>query len=185
MPNNVVCSPNDILNFWYNEIQPEDWFKKSDTLDNKIADKFLFTYQRAILGELFGWRSSIDGRLAEIILLDQFARSMFRGKAEAFAYDILALTLAQEACRLQEAKDLAPNKKSFLYMPFMHSESILVHEVAVELFSEPGLEQNYKFELAHKRIIERFGRYPHRNEVLGRTSTPEEIEFLKTPGSSF
>lgn len=110
---------------------------------------------------------------------------MYRDTPQAFAYDAIALVLAQEAVGLGVHANWPPDFKSFLYMPFMHSESLWVHEQAVELFSEPGLEDNLKFEFAHKAIIERFGRYPHRNAILGRQSTAEEIAFLKQPGSSF
>ena len=110
---------------------------------------------------------------------------MFRDSAESFAFDSLALVLAQEAVSSGVDKQLQQIEKSFLYMPYMHSESAIIHEQAVELFSQPGLENNLAFEHKHKDIIDRFGRYPHRNEILGRESTPEEIEFLQQPGSSF
>ncbi|MFT6068028.1 MAG: hypothetical protein ACJAT2_002188 [Bacteriovoracaceae bacterium] len=174
-----------VLDFWFKELEPKDWYKKDDELDKNILDNFLGTYEKAIRGELFSWRSTIDGRLAEIIVIDQFSRNIFRGDRRAFEFDSLALILSQEASRLNEAKELESKKKAFLYMPFMHSESQLVHEEAVKLFSEPGLEGNLDFEFKHKKIIDQFGRYPHRNEILGRKSTPEEIEFLKGPGSSF
>tara|TARA_R110000868_G_scaffold117600_12_gene312390 strand:+ start:12102 stop:12638 length:537 start_codon:yes stop_codon:yes gene_type:complete len=174
-----------VLDFWFSQLSPSDWYKKDEALDQKISDLFLNTYLQATKGELYHWRGSIEGRLAEIIVLDQFSRNIFRNDAMAFRFDALALILAQEASSKVEAKTLAPTKKAFLYMPYMHSESLSVHDEAVRLFSEPGLENNLKFELKHKEIIERFGRYPHRNKILGRTSTQEEIEFLKQPGSSF
>lgn len=174
-----------VLNFWFNELETKDWYKKSDSLDKKISDLFLETYHQATRGELFHWRNSIEGRLAEIIVLDQFSRNIFRNDPRSFQFDCIALTLSQEASQRPDAKDLPPIKRGFLYMPFMHSESLKIHEQAVELFSQEGLENNLEFEFKHKKIIERFGRYPHRNQILGRTSTPEEIEFLKEPGSSF
>jgi uncharacterized protein (DUF924 family) len=176
---------NEVLNFWFKELEPKDRFKKDATLDQKIKDRFLAAYQQATRGELFSWRKTIQGRLAEIILLDQFSRNMFRDHADAFKFDCLALALSQEACHRPEAKELPPTERGFLYMPHMHSESLLVHEQAVILFSEPGLEFNLEYEMKHKKIIEEFGRYPHRNEILGRQSTSAEIEFLKGPGSSF
>ncbi len=123
--------------------------------------------------------------MAEIIVLDQFSRNIFRDKPEAFASDALALALAQEAIAAKADEQLKPIERSFLYMPFMHSESLAIHEVAVGLFENNGIASNYDFEIKHKTIIERFGRYPHRNSILGRESTPEEIEFLTQPGSSF
>ena len=118
-------------------------------------------------------------------MLDQFSRNLHRGDGRAFANDAMALALAQEAVAAGADQGLTTDERGFLYMPYMHSESRAIHEVAVGLFTDLGLESNLDFELRHKEIIDRFGRYPHRNEVLGRESTPEEIEFLKQPGSSF
>lgn len=174
-----------VLNFWFSELTPKEWFTKDESLDLKISHLFLETYQKAVRGELFKWREDIKGRLAEIIVLDQFSRNIFRDKAESFQYDCMALTLSQEASSLDEALDLSPMMRGFLYMPYMHSESLLIHDEAVKLFSQKGLEYNLEFEIKHKKIIEKFGRYPHRNKILGRESTPEEIEFLKGPESSF
>jgi len=173
-------TPETILNFWFKALSPEDHFKKSDELDKRITAEFKEIHHKISLGETYMWRSSIQGRLAEIIVLDQFSRNMFRDTKEAFAYDNLALILAQEALIQEDFKHL-----SIIYMPFMHSESVAIHEKAVELFSEPGLENNLDFEHRHFDIIKKFGRYPHRNEILGRVSTPEEIQFLKEPNSSF
>lgn len=178
-------SENQVLDFWFKELKESDWFKKDPELDQLIKNRFLNVYVQATQGELFEWRKTIQGRLAEILILDQFSRNIFRNRPEAFQFDCLALMLSQEACHLKAAKELPAKWRMFLYMPHMHSESLIVHEQAVRLFSETGLEKIYEFEMKHKVIIERFGRYPHRNEILGRASTPEEIDFLKTPGSSF
>ena len=178
-------TPQDILNFWFKELTPADHFKKSDELDSVITTKFKEIHQKISLGETYFWRESIQGRLAEIIVLDQFSRNMFRDTKESFTFDSLALILAQEALIQPDFNKLTTQEKSFIYMPFMHSESYLIHEKAVELFSEPGLENNLDFEHRHFDIIKKFGRYPHRNEILGRISTPEEIAFLQEPGSSF
>ena len=118
-------------------------------------------------------------------MLDQFSRNLFREDPRAFAQDGLALALAQEAISLQLDQQLSPKQRSFLYLPFMHSESKLIHEFALKLFQRLGNETNLAFEKKHKVIIDHFGRYPHRNAVLGRVSTAEEIEFLKQPNSSF
>ncbi len=125
------------------------------------------------------------GRLAELIILDQFSRNLYRGTWHAFATDTMALALAQEAVAAEADLALSPEERVFLYMPYMHSESKLIHEVAERLFRENGPKSNYDFELRHKAIIDRFGRYPHRNVMLGRQSTPEELAFLAEPGSSF
>lgn len=176
---------NDVYDFWFNELSPQDWWKKDEQLDKEIADRFGATLQQAKACELWSWRATPQGRLAEVIVLDQFSRNIFRDTPEAFAADALALALSQEAIRIGADQELNADEKAFLYMPFMHSESLSIHEQAVALFDQAGMENNYNFELKHKAIIDRFGRYPHRNELLGRDSTAEEIEFLKTPGSSF
>ena len=134
--------------------------------------------QAAKRGELFQWRESVRGRLAEIIVLDQFSRNIHRGTARAFECDAQALVLAQEAVRDETRLELTPDEKAFLYMPFMHSKSPVVHEEGLKLFSEAGLEQHLAYEEEHRRVIQRFGRYPHRNAILGRASTAEEDLYL-------
>lgn len=181
----MTITYQNILDFWFDEITPKQWFEKNNDFDQMLRDRFLDLHASASQGELFHWRDNIEGRLAEIIVLDQFSRNMFRDDPKAFAYDGIALVLAQESIQTKQDQQLKPPKRSFLYMPFMHSESLAIHEEAVKLFSQPGLEDNYEYELKHKVIIERFGRYPHRNELLGRTSTPEEIAFLQEPDSHF
>jgi uncharacterized protein (DUF924 family) len=178
-------NPQFVIDFWFHEIEPRQWFAKDDEFDRLIAQRFQGIYDSAVKCELDPWRDSAAGRLAEIIVLDQFSRNLFRDSPRAFAADPLALALAQEALRVQAQRDLPSGQRAFLYMPFMHSESPLIHEQAVKLFSEPELERNLEFELKHKAIIDRFGRYPHRNALLGRVSTSEELAFLNTPGSSF
>ena len=174
-----------VLDFWFNEIDPSQWWVKDLAFDAQIHAQFKDIHRQAVLGELYQWRATPKGRLAEIIVLDQFSRNMYRDTPQSFAFDSLALVLAQEAIRVGDDKLLTPQERSFLYMPFMHSESLMIHERAVELFSQPNMEHNLDFELRHKEIIEQFGRYPHRNEVLGRTSTAQELTFLQQPGSSF
>ncbi len=176
---------SQIINFWFEEIDSAMRWKKDAGFDALLVERFAVVHARARRCELFDWRKEPQGRLAEIIVLDQFSRNMFRDSAQAFATDPLSLALAQEAIAVGAYESLNPVEKSFLYMPFMHSESLVIHEMAVELFSEKGLESNLDFEFKHKRIIEKFGRYPHRNVLLGRQSTVEEIEFLTKPGSSF
>lgn len=178
-------SAKEVINFWFEEIEPRQRFAKDPDFDSLIESRFLCLHQRARHGELYAWREHPLDSLAEIIILDQFSRNIFRDKAQAFAYDSLALVLAQEAVRRNFDKELDDTRKAFLYMPFMHSESSEIHEIALYLFDQPGLEDNYNFELRHKTIIDRFGRYPHRNSVLGRESNAEELEFLQQAGSSF
>jgi len=181
----MMQAPTDILTFWFEELTPAQWYAASDDVDAMIAERFGALHAAAARCELYGWRASAEGRLAEIIVLDQFSRNIHRGAAAAFAQDALALTLAQEAVAAGADVALEPAKRAFLYLPYMHSESAVIHDIALYLFDAPGLENNLDFEHKHKVIIDRFGRYPHRNAVLGRVSTPEEVAFLATPGLSF
>lgn len=178
-------SATDVIEFWFHEITPQQRFKKDPEFDELIRSRFLDLHERARIGLLYAWRDHPLDALAEIIVLDQFSRNLFRNSAQAFAYDNLALVLAQEAIRRKFDTALEDEHKAFLYMPFMHSESHEIHEIALFLYDHTGLEDNYNFEVRHKEIIDQFGRYPHRNDLLGRQSTPEEIEFLSRPGSAF
>lgn len=171
-----------VLQFWFKEISPAQWWKVDAEFDRLIVDRFSDLHARAVQSELFEWRDSPQGRLAEIIVLDQFSRNIYRGNKLAFAADPLALALAQGAVAAQADSKLPEQQRVFMYMPYMHSESKAIHEVAERLFKESG---NYNFELRHKAIIDRFGRYPHRNQMIGRQSTEEELAFLAQPGSSF
>lgn len=176
---------HEVLKFWFEEVEPELWWKKDESFDALLIERFSNIHTMASRCELYEWRIEPEGRLAEIIVLDQFSRNMFRGSALAFANDAMSLALSQEAIACGADEALTPLQRSFLYMPFMHSESLAIHNVAVELFRKNGIPNNLEFEMRHKKIIERFGRYPHRNKVLGRLSTADEIEFLRQPGSSF
>ncbi len=181
----TVSTYDQVIKFWFEELTPEEWWKKDPELDANIRKRFDATLTAAALGELYTWRQSDEGRLAEIIVLDQFSRNIFRGHAQAYACDGMALVLAQEAVNAHIDQNLSVHQAVFLYMPFMHSESKIVHAQAEQLFNRPELVENFEFELKHKAIIDRFGRYPHRNAVLGRVSTEAEIEFLKSGESSF
>ena len=174
-----------VINFWFEELEPKQWFQKSDQLDLSICRRFGELHTQAIAGELHRWRETALGSLAELIVLDQFSRNIYRDKPESFAYDAIALVLAQCAVAKQYDAQLPTDQRVFLYMPYMHSESRAIHIEAVKLFESLGNESNLEYEYKHKAIIDKFGRYPHRNEILSRTSTAEERAFLKTPGSSF
>ena len=180
-----MMQAQDIIAFWFDEIEPMKWWVKDAEFDALLETKFLALHQQAIHCELYEWRATAQGRLAEIIILDQFSRNIFRDTPQAFAADALALALAQEAIALGMDKALSALERSFLYMPFMHSESLKIHDVAVKLFTENGIESNLEFELQHRDIIVQFGRYPHRNQILNRESSAEELAFLQQPGSSF
>jgi uncharacterized protein (DUF924 family) len=175
----------DIINFWFQELNDRQRFAKDEMLDSAMRARFGQMHKAAVAGELFMWRATAEGRLAEIVVLDQFSRNMFRDTPSAFAQDTQALTLAQELVANGHDQKLPIEQRIFAYMPFMHSESNLIHEQAVLLYSQPGMEGALAFEQRHKVIIERFGRFPHRNAILGRASTPQERAFLETPGSSF
>lgn len=175
----------DVLQFWFEEIDPKHWWGGDEALDRSITGRFSALHAQAARCELYEWRTTAHGRLAEIIVLDQFSRNIFRGTPAAFAQDALALALAQEAVAAGAHSRLAAQERAFVCMPFMHSESRKIHERAVELFRDIGIESNLDYEVKHKAIIDRFGRYPHRNAILGRESTAEEFQFLTQPGSSF
>jgi uncharacterized protein (DUF924 family) len=175
----------DIINFWFSELDGKKRFAKDAALDALMRERFGATLQAAARGELWVWRATASGRLAEIIVLDQFSRNIYRDTPQSFAQDVQALTLAQELVASAGDKTLPTDQRAFAYMPYMHSESLIIHEQAVAIFSQPGLEGTLKYELLHKAIIERFGRFPHRNAILGRTSTAQELEFLAQPGSAF
>ncbi len=175
----------DVLKFWFEDHGPAVWFSHSEELDALIRERFSGLHALAIAGKLSEWRNTSEGRLVEIIILDQFSRNMFRGNAKAFAWDKLALELSKQAIQKGDDKKLPPTMRAFLYVPFMHSERLEDHDVALTLYKALGEEENFKFELLHKDIIERFGRYPHRNKALGRTSTQEEKAFLDDPNEPF
>jgi len=175
----------DVLQFWFEDIEPRQWWAVESSFDEQLTERFLPLLEQAARCELAAWRETARGRLAEVIVLDQFSRNIFRHTPRAFAQDPLALGLAQEAVAGGALQGLEPIQCSFLLMPYMHSESRLIHVNAERLFAEWAQSDNHRFELRHKEIIDRFGRYPHRNALLGRESSEEELEFLKQPGSSF
>lgn len=177
--------PQDVLHFWFQETQPKQRFVRDAAFDQAIRERFAAAQASAVQGELWSWRATPEGRLAEIILLDQFSRNLHRDSPLAFAHDGMALVLAQEAVAQGLDAQLEPEQRSFLYMPYMHSESRAVQRESLRLFTALGRAENLDFAHRHAEIVERFGRYPHRNAALGRASTPEELEFLQQPGSSF
>jgi uncharacterized protein (DUF924 family) len=176
---------DEVLSFWFEETDAKSWWAADPGFDDLIRQRFLGLLQEAASGELYEWRATVRGRLAEIIVLDQFSRNVYRNTSRAFSQDPMALVLAQEAVAAGALIALDPTERSFLLLPYMHSESRKIHVVAEALYREFAPAGNHDFELKHKAIIDRFGRYPHRNEVLGRASTPDEVEFLKQPGSRF
>ncbi len=174
-----------VLSFWFDEVESKSWWSGTADFDALIRSRFGEVLRRAARGELSGWRAEPEGRLAEIIVLDQFSRNIHRGSPDAFAQDPMALSLAQSAVAEGAHRTLTVTHRNFLLMPWMHSESSAVHAVAKGLFREFASKRTFDVELRHKAIVDRFGRYPHRNKILGRESTAEEVAFLKQPGSSF
>ena len=175
----------EVLHFWFEEIEPRQRFMRDDGFDQLLKERFGALLQQASRCELSSWRRGARGRLAEIIVLDQFSRNIYRDTPAAFAQDPLALALAQEAILHDALNDLDESERSFLLMPYMHSESAVIHAEAEMLFRDFAAPSTYEYELKHKAIIDRFGRYPHRNVILGRESSAEELAFLQQPGSSF
>lgn len=174
-----------VLECWFNPESEPQWFIQDDEFDKKIRDEFYEIWKAGCEGLLASWRSTIRGRLAEIIVLDQFSRNLCRNEACAFTQDNMALILSQEAITHPEFNELSQNGRKFAIMPFMHSESLGIQKQSIELFEELGEEESTEYAYKHKDIIEKFGRFPHRNDVLNRKSTEEEIEFLKQHGRGF
>ena len=175
-----------ILDFCFEEVGSQQFFEKDADFDELLKERFSGLLKKAAASELYEWRTSIEGRLAEIIILDQFSRNIYRDTPAAFAQDSMALALAQEAVTAGALEILETvEARKFILMPYMHSESKLIHQRAVTLFEQYTNAQTIEAEMKHKVIIDRFGRYPHRNDILGRVSSGEEIEFLTQPDSSF
>lgn len=172
-------TPDTVLNFWFTEHGQSDWWQSSDAFDEKVRDRFSDTLAAAGAGELNHWRDTPHGRLAEIIVLDQFSRQIHRGSGRAYSYDAQALALAQEAVRQGDHERLTTEQQHFLLMPYMHAESLKVQNDGLPLFKALGIDDAFKFAVGHRDVVERFGRYPTRNAVLGRESTPAEAAYLE------
>jgi len=192
----VPSSAGGILDFWFGrEDEPgygefrNVWFQKDEDFDREVQTRFREDHERAANGDLDGWREEAQSALALVILLDQFPRNIFRGDAQAHATDAKAQEVSEHAIERALDRELPAFQRMFLYMPFMHSESIEAQRRSVELFQrlrdEPGGPDVVSYAIGHRDIVERFGRFPHRNDILGRQTTPEEAEFLTQPGSSF
>jgi uncharacterized protein (DUF924 family) len=191
-------TPQDILDFWFGAPGSADdgqarraWFVKDDAFDALIRARFGATIDAAVAGGLREWDDAgPDGVLARLLVLDQFTRNAWRGTPRSFAGDALALAAAQRLVRDGAERALAPQRRAFVYMPFEHAEDAAMQVRAVELFSalaaaHPGFDQMLDYAQRHRSVIARFGRFPHRNAILGRASTPEELAFLAQPGSRF
>jgi uncharacterized protein (DUF924 family) len=167
----------DVLHFWFVQHGREQWFGGGPEFDAKLTAEFAETHLAVAAGEAWTWRKTTEGRLAEIIVLDQFSRQIFRGQAKAFAQDPMALALAQEAVAGGHDQAVEMPQRMFFYLPYMHSESLKVHEESLRLHQAMGVPEGIEYELAHQDVLKRFGRYPRRNEALGRTSTSVEAAY--------
>lgn len=174
-----------VLHFWFVESTPDQWFEKNPNYDRIIAERFGALHAAAARGELDHWTATADGSLALVLVLDQFSRNLFREDPRAFAQDAKALGIAKAAIAAGQDRDVPEERRAFFYVPFEHSEDIADQNASLPLFEALTNRDYLRYAIAHRDIIARFGRFPHRNAVLGRVSTPEEIAFLKTPGSSF
>lgn len=190
-------NPQDVLDFWFGAADSAgfgsartQWFRKDGAFDKLVAQQFGATVQAALDGELRDWAAAGACGLARIIVLDQFTRNIFRNTARAFAGDALALKAAQAMLTRGDDAALLPVQRAFVYLPLEHAEDLAAQQRCVSLFSHlaeqhPTLQSMLDYAIRHHAVIQRFGRFPHRNAVLGRPSTAEELAFLKLPGSSF
>lgn len=178
-----VKSPDDIVSFWQ-QAGYDKWFNKDDAFDATVRDRFLPTYEAAAAGRLADWEKTPKGALALIIVLDQFPRNMFRGSAQSWATDPLARDVTKRALAEGFDTQVPEELKTFFYLPLMHSEKIDDQQHCVELYEALGDEDSLEYAKLHEDIIRRFGRFPHRNPVLGRKTTPEEQAFLDEGGFS-
>jgi uncharacterized protein (DUF924 family) len=190
----------DVLDFWFlapgseGHGQPRvEWFRKDHAFDAAIRERYATTIAQAVAGGLREWDAGgVQGRLARILVLDQFTRNAYRGTPESFAGDLLALAAAQQLVDSGADRDLSPVQRSFAYLPFEHAEDARMQEKAVELFTQlargnrdPYFDSALDYAHRHRGVIARFGRFPHRNPILGRASSPREMEYLSQPGSGF
>lgn len=176
-------SAQDVLDFWFVQHGEEDWFGGKPEFDAALAERFAETHPRVALGEAWHWRETPEGRLAELIVLDQFSRQLHRGSPDAFAQDTMATALAQEAVRAGADQAISMDRRMFLFMPFMHAESLVIQEEGVRHFEQFGADM-LKFMTDHRDTIARFGRFPFRNKALGRASTSEELAYMAERGGS-
>jgi uncharacterized protein (DUF924 family) len=172
--------PQKIIDFWFADDVRKLWFNSTTEFDRSLSDRFEDVLKQADQGELDHWMETAAGCLALVIILDQFPLNMFRGNAQSFATEARSRDVARVAIENVFDKVLAAEQQAFLYMPFMHSEDFADQQLALELFAQPGMESNLRFARHHHAIVETYGRFPHRNAVLGRTSTAAEIEYLNS-----
>jgi uncharacterized protein (DUF924 family) len=179
-----AMSPQHILDFWFAPRVRPLWFKSTDEFDQEVRDRFQGVYEQARQRQLDHWAESAEGMVALVIVLDQFPRNMFRGKPECYAAESQAREIAERAIAAEMDTHLPREQKAFLYLPYMHSEALPDQDKSVHLFQRAGLTNNLSYALGHREIIRRFGRFPHRNRILGRENTAEELIYLNS-GDAF
>ncbi|CAN7329423.1 DUF924 family protein [Neorhizobium sp. LjRoot104] len=180
-----IKKPEEVFTFWFKELTRKDWFEKNEALDEAMRRHFAATHLSLARGELDAWRTSPEDRLAAVIVLDQLSRNLYRGTPLAFATDWLALREARLA--IEEGADMAvpAEQRGFFYLPFEHSETLADQDRSVELFALLGDADYLDYAERHRAVIREFGRFPHRNALLGRESTAAELEYLAKPGAGF
>jgi len=176
----MQIQPEDILSFWYSKQISSHWFNSTEEIDQEIRDKFYDVWLQAESGKLDNWLNTANGCLALTIILDQFPLNMFRGQLRSFATEAQAISVSKHAIALGYDQSLDKAQRVFLYMPLMHSENMDDQNMSVDMFQRAGLEANLRFAQHHRGIVEQFGRFPHRNAILGRESTPQEIAYLNS-----
>lgn len=175
-----MVTTQEILDFWYSKPISDHWFQSTPEIDQEITKRYEALWGRAAWGELDSWRATAEGCLALCIILDQFPLNMYRGDAQAFATEQQAVAITKYAIEQGFVEQLDQEKVAFLLMPLMHSEHMSDQDLAVEWFAKLELEGNLRFAQHHRDIVHRFGRFPHRNEALGRISSPEEQDYLNS-----
>lgn len=173
-------TPQSILNYWYSKPVKQCWFNSTPELDLAIRERFELVWEQARVGKLDEWKQTPEGSLALIIILDQLPLNMFRQQAKSFATEQMAVQVARQGIEKKQDQQLPEDRRAFFYMPLMHSENTADQAMSVELYEQAGLESNLRFARHHQGIIEKFGRFPHRNAILKRQSTPEELEYLNS-----
>jgi len=175
-----AITPESIIEFWYSDKIKSQWFNSSKKLDKEIKDNYESVWTEAIRGEYNDWKESAEGCLALAIILDQFPLNMFRGEVESFSTEAMAIKVSKLAIEKGFDQTLEKDKVAFLYMPLMHSENMDDQNLSVSVFEKAGLAENAKFAKHHRDIVQQFGRFPHRNEILNRESSQAEVDYLNS-----
>ena len=174
----MTTTAKAILDFWFDDSVKKRWFNSDEAFDEKIKTMFEPTYQAGVDGLLADWEETAEGALALVILFDQFPLNMYRGKKESFETEALSRDVASRAIKNKFDQQMSSSQRSFLYMPFMHSENLDDQQSGIDLFESAGLDDNLRFAKHHQKIVQQFGRFPHRNKILNRKNTADEVKYL-------